>query len=140
MSTRIDSTTMLLRQAPDFQGRSDKELGRLSSLIENCHVPAGRVLCREGRAAQEAFLIVYAQVAVSLGGRALAVVGPGEFVGEMAMLDGSPRSATVVAATPLHMFAIGRRDFPTFISHPAVATAMATQLARRIRHLDEVSV
>jgi CRP/FNR family transcriptional regulator, cyclic AMP receptor protein len=65
-----------------------------------------------------------------------SVVGPGEFAGEMAMLDLLPRSATVRATTPMQVLVIGPQAFSAFVSHECVAKAMATQLVQRLRRAE----
>jgi DNA-binding CsgD family transcriptional regulator len=70
---------------------------------------------------------------VRFRGRSISRLGPGEFVGEMSLLDYGTRSATVIAETPMRVLSISPRDFAALLNQPAVARRVASQLARRLR-------
>ena len=128
-----DPKIAMLRRVPALRACGERELARLASLVEECEVPAGKVLTEEGTAGRQSFFVLEGWAAVSQDGEAIAAVGPGEFLGEMAMLDSQPRSATVVAKTPMRVLVIGPETFGTFTAHPGVGRAMATDLSRRLR-------
>src|SRR5256885_2264956 len=85
----------VLRRVPLLRGLSDTELRKLERLVEQVTLERGYVLAREGGVARQAFLIVKGEADVFVDGKQIAKLGPGEFVGEIAMLDQRPRSATV---------------------------------------------
>jgi CRP-like cAMP-binding protein len=108
------------RHRPDSLGELDlfaacsrAELQRVEQLITPVHLPAGRVLMREGTIGHEFIVIAEGDAAVRVEGSVapLAVIGPGGFVGEMALLNHEPRSATVTAITPLSIFVSSHREF-----------------------------
>ena len=78
---------------------------------------------------------------VTRGGRPVATVGPGEYFGELSLLDDSPRNATVTARTPMTLLRLRRREFAAVLdSWPGVAHKLLQQMARRLRLADEQSV
>ena len=135
---RSSSKRDLLREVALFAHCSDKELKHIESLLDEATVPAGRQLIREGEVGAEAFVIVEGQASVSLAGERLGSLGPGDAVGEMALLDRqSPRSATVVAETEMRLFVLDPRSFSNLLDqHPQVTRQIAVGLARRLRDLE----
>jgi CRP/FNR family transcriptional regulator, cyclic AMP receptor protein len=106
-STKVEA----LRRAPLFEGLSKKELIELARVTEDLHVPAGTVLCKEGGLGREFFVIVEGTVEVTRGGVLVATREAGEFVGEIALLTTTRRTATVKATTPLRCLILVRADF-----------------------------
>ena len=100
-----------LRQAPLFEGLSKKELVQLARVTEDLQVPAGTVLCREGSLGREFYVIVEGVVEVARGGEIVATRTAGEFVGEIALLTTTRRTATVTATTALRCLILMRGDF-----------------------------
>ena len=136
-----DEKIELLRDLPPFAGASTRELRALASAADLCDVPAGRYLCRAGRRALEAYVVVSGMVDVVIDGTTVATLRRGQLVGEMGILDGQPRSADVVAATDTTVLAITAPRLRGLIeeSH-ALRVALLRQLADRVRGLDlEVS-
>ena len=140
MKTRTHPVIALLRTVPGFEGLSERQLNELVTLVDEVTLGPGQVLTREGAAGREAFIVIEGQGDVFVDGEPIANVGPGEFVGEMAMLDHEPRSATVRAETPMRVLVIGPRVFSTFLAHGGVARSMATLLSRRLRRADVAGV
>jgi CRP-like cAMP-binding protein len=126
----------LLRQVPELSSCSDRELGELARLVDQVEVDEGHVLIKEGAIGQEAFVIVDGWAAVTIHGEPVAALGPGQFVGEMALLDHSPRSATVVAKTAMTVLVVGRQDFASLAMTPGVGRGLARTLAERLRTAD----
>lgn len=120
-----------------FRRCSARDLRMLASIVEDVHFRPGGVICAEGQHGYECFVIAAGEAEVQVGGQAVAVVGPGDVVGEMAIVDGGPRTASVVALTDVHAFSIERRRFDALLERaPAIARAMLRQLSTRLRHLD----
>ena len=99
--------------------------------------PAGEVLFREGDPGEEMYVIQTGRVRISQvfpsGERTLAVIGPGEFFGEMAILNGKPRTATATALEALHALVIDGRTFEAMVlGNGEIAVRMITRLARRL--------
>jgi CRP/FNR family transcriptional regulator, cyclic AMP receptor protein len=123
----------LLRGVPGFRGRTDRELAAAARLLEEAEVAEGTVLIREGADGQQAYVILEGWAAVTVHGEPVAALGPGQFVGEMAMLDRGPRSATVVAKTTMRLLSIGPEAFESFTGQPDITRSIARSLSERLR-------
>lgn len=122
-----------LKRAPLFEGLSKKELVELARATDDLSVGAGTVLCREGSLGREFFVIVEGSAEVTQGGRPIATRGAGEFVGEIALLTTTKRTATVTASTPLRCFVMTRGDFRRVLEeNPGVQRKVMEALAERL--------
>jgi len=133
MRTKNPSKVETVRALTEFSRCSQKELIDLTSQADEIDFLPGSVLIREGTPAEEAFLILSGRVSVRLCGAIISTAGAGETVGEMALIDRAPRSATVVAETPVRALVFGRRQFGGLIDQPGPARAVSAILARRLR-------
>lgn len=131
-----DPKVALLKTVPALAGQPDKELAQMAPFIDEAAVQAGHVLMREGTPGREAFLVVEGRADISIGGTSVAQVGPGELVGEMALLDHSPRSATVTALTPMKLLVMDPGSFASIARQPTAGWRMAADLAARLRRLE----
>ena len=128
-----DAKVSALGRAPLFEGLSKKDLKELARLTEDLEVPAGSVLCKEGSLGYEFFVIVDGEVDVSQNGKRIGTRGPGDFIGEIALIENVRRTATVTAKTPLRFFVLTRQSFWGLIDHhPQVERKILTTLARRL--------
>jgi CRP-like cAMP-binding protein len=93
-----------------FNGCDRRELIKLRSMMTALDVPAGRVLTRADEGGHEFFVIESGYVEVCREGERLTVLGPGAFFGEMALLDGGARTATITAITPLRGYVLDERE------------------------------
>jgi CRP-like cAMP-binding protein len=122
-----------LSRAPLFEGLSRKELADLARLTDDVEAAAGTVLCREGRAGREFFVIMEGQVEVTQRGKRIRSMGGGEFVGEIALIEDVPRTATVTAKTPLRFFVMTRQAFHKLLdANPRVERKVLRALAKRL--------
>jgi CRP-like cAMP-binding protein len=128
-----DEKTAMLRQVHALRGYGERELAKIASLFDFVQIPAGETVMREGSPGREMLIVAEGVANVSIRGRRVAKVGPGQFLGEMSLLDGSPRSATVTAETPLRALVTDPRRFASLVRCPGVAREMAGTLARRLR-------
>ena len=136
MKPKTDPKIERLRNVPGLAGTSDRELARLLPYVDDAELPAGYVLMEEGKPGREAFVIIDGEVEVAVHDQVLARLGPGEVIGEMSLLDHSPRSATVVASTPMRVLVLDPVGFRSILREPTVATGLATGLAKRLRDLE----
>jgi CRP/FNR family cyclic AMP-dependent transcriptional regulator len=131
-----DTKVKALKRAPLFEGLSRTELVQLARVSEDLEVPAGTVLCKEGEAGREFFVIVDGEVEITRKGKRVATRGSGDFFGEIALLEDTPRMATVTAKTPLRFFVLTRRDFRHLVDvNPRVERKVLRALARRVVEL-----
>lgn len=136
MRTR-DEKIDLLRALPPFAGASRRELHVLASASDVATADAGRVLLRADRHAREAYLVIEGTVDVVVHGTVVSTLGRGEFVGELGVIDGEPRSADVVAATDVTVLAIQASTLRTLVeTSRTLRMALLRQVAQRVRKMD----
>lgn len=113
---------------------SPSEMQAVIPLLKPLQVEAGTVLCQEGEPGDAMFLIVDGKADVFKGSQWLAQLGAGEIFGEMALLTGENRSATVIAKTPMELYELGKADFDAMINYaPQLSSGLSRILARRLR-------
>jgi CRP-like cAMP-binding protein len=128
-----DTKVEALGRAPLFQGLSKSELGQLAKVSEDLEVEPGKVLCEEGKPGKEFFVIVEGDVEITKGGSTIGDRGPGDFFGEIALLEDVPRTATVTAKTPLRFFVLTRQSFLKLLDdNPEVERQVLRALAKRV--------
>ena len=126
---RVDA----LRRIPLFGECSQDDLEAVARTAGERAVPAGEALMRQGDAAQELVAIVAGVAAVERNGYALPRRRAGDFVGELALLTGRPRSATVTALTDLRVLVVERRQFERLLREaPSIANRLLIALAQRL--------
>jgi CRP-like cAMP-binding protein len=113
-----------LRRLPVFAGLSRRALERVDSLLTPIVFADGDVLCHEGRLGREAFVIISGEVEVSRGSEHLATLGAGAVVGEMALLDRAPRTATVTAAGTVEALVMSAQEFASLLTVPTVSDSV----------------
>src|SRR3954453_17272808 len=124
-----------------FSNLTKKELAAVGRASDELEVDAGRILVQEGASGHEFFLILEGQAAVKRAGRKIASLGPGQYFGEMALLDRAPRNATVVADTPMRVLVLAQREFNDVVDAvPGLAHKMLRSMATRLREADARSV
>ena len=138
MLLRADTRVDLIRNLPLFELCSKRDLRRIAALAAERSLAEGTELMREGEPGNEFFVVVDGEVDVRRRGRRVARLGGGSFVGEIALLSRSPRTATVVAATPLRVLVITGKDFVRLLdAMPELWLKVARTLADRV-DADEV--
>jgi CRP-like cAMP-binding protein len=124
----------LLSRVPLFAGLSKKELNAIASAAKEVNRKAGSYLARSGDAGVGFFLIADGTASVIVGGRRRRKMGPGDFFGEISLLDGGPRSADVVADTDIKMLGLTVWVFKGILEqYPSIAQKMLVELAERLR-------
>ena len=122
----------------DCTGRAMK---RLSALGTRMPMPAGRQLTTAGSRGAEVLIVLSGTATCFVGEAKVARFGPGDFFGEVATLDGGPRTATVVASTDMEVVVLSRVEFEMLVkSSPEVAHRMLTTMARRLRQANAQAV
>jgi CRP/FNR family cyclic AMP-dependent transcriptional regulator len=127
----VDSTR--LQGVGFFSGLSKKELGKLAQWADEVSVSAGQALATEGEFAHEFFVIEEGSAEVSKDGERIAELGPGEFFGEIGLLETERRTASVVATTPMELIVMFQREFKQMEQEmPAVADRIRTAIRARL--------
>jgi CRP-like cAMP-binding protein len=131
-------TLEMLSEVPLFQTLPKRHLHKLGRVAKPVRFSAGRMIVKEGSAGTTFFVIVdgRAKVFSESANRLLAHFGRGDFFGELALLDGRPRSASVVAETDVDAIQLSRKAFRDLLMHdPEVGLKIMEDLAGRIRDL-----
>jgi CRP-like cAMP-binding protein len=124
-----------------FSALSNRELVRIGRVAEEVKVPAGKVVVQEGSSGHEFFLILEGQATVRRNGRKVATLGPGQYFGELALLDRAPRNATVEADTAMTLIVVGQREFSGLLDEiPGLAHKILRSMATRLREADARAV
>jgi CRP/FNR family cyclic AMP-dependent transcriptional regulator len=126
-----------LEAVPLFQVCTRHQLRAVARIAGVFDARADTILIRAGEAGEEFFLIVDGTARVHVSARKRLRLRPGDFFGEMSLLDGGPRSATVVAETSLRLLVIRRRDFSTLLQTvPGMTQNLLVTLCRRVRQAE----
>jgi CRP-like cAMP-binding protein len=128
----------LLRKVWLFSGCDDEEIERIAAMAEPRSVDAGTVVMREGEEGLEFFVAVEGDAVASVEGDEVGRIGAGGFFGEMALIDGGERVATVTATTDMQLLVLGRHEFNEMleIAMPAVTPKLLAVVGARMRTID----
>ena len=134
---RLDPKLELLQRVPLFAGLATEELEAIGAIAEEREVAAGTALTHEGRHEGYFFVIVSGIVRIERGGQTINTLHDGDFLGEIALLDGGPRTATAVAESPCRLLVMTYQRFNQLLdSEPEVRTAVLAEVGQRLRSLD----
>jgi len=140
MTLTQDRRTELLAGCPLFKGLEAEGLAALAELATAVDFPAGHVIARQGEIGTGFFVIVTGGVRVVRDGTVVARLGPGEFFGELSVLDRMPRNATVAAEEPTSCLALASWDFEkVLLDQPALTLAILRGVAARLREVTDSS-
>jgi len=132
--SETDAIVEMLQKAPLWSGLAERELKVISRSFKELKYGTGDVIVRKGEAGVGFYLIADGTVEVRSDGRVLSRLGPGQFFGEMSVLDGQPRSADVVALEPSRCLALTSWSFKSIVSeHPKIALKLLQESVRRLR-------
>jgi CRP/FNR family transcriptional regulator, cyclic AMP receptor protein len=123
-----------LARVPLFAHCGQKELEFLASRTDEVSLPAGRKLIEEGSPADSFFVLLEGEASVTIDGMARPVLGPGDFFGEISMLDRGPATATVASRTPVRAMVMSHGQFRDAIkSNEQLLAAVMMVMAERLR-------
>jgi CPA2 family monovalent cation:H+ antiporter-2 len=123
-----------LKQVPLFAGCTDDELDHLSSTMREAAAKQGGVLTREGEPSDSLYVVAEGRLEVKVAGVHRRVLEPGDYFGEISLLDGGPATATVVAQTPAQLMTMSDADFREAISrHPMLLKRVMGTMALYLR-------
>lgn len=126
-----------LRNVPFFEGLTPEDLDRLARIGRKRQFAAGESIVVEGQIGGGLFIILSGSASLQAGGKT-HTLGPGQFFGEMALLAGKPRSATVTAAEPVEAMTLETMYFrPFLIKNPSVAVTILEVVAERLREVQD---
>jgi len=138
MTLTRDRKADLLSAARLFEGVDAEGMDRIASVAVEVEFPGDHVIARQGDIGTGFFVIVSGDVRVVRDGEIIARLGPGDFFGELSVLDGQPRLAQVVADGPTVCLALATWDFEAvLLEEPRLTLAILRGVARRLRDLTE---
>lgn len=133
----MDQKLELLERVPLFAGVAREGLEEIGRITDEIDVPAGRALTHEGRHEGYFFVIVSGTVRIERGGRTINTIGAGDFLGEIALLDDGPRTATATTESPCRLLSMTHQRFHELLdTSPPVRTAILEAVGQRLRALD----
>ena len=140
MTLTLDRKAELLSAARLFDGVDAEGMDRIAAVAVQVDFPDNHVVARQGEIGTGFFVVVDGSARVIRDGESLATIGPGDFFGELSVLDGRPRTAQVVTEGPTTCLALASWDFEAvLLEEPRVALALLRGLAARLRDLTEGS-
>ncbi len=126
-----------LSQVPLFSSCSNRDLQKIAKASDEVTIDEERVLVEQDKPGHEFFVIIEGSASVKRSNRKIATLGVGDHFGELALFDGGPRTATVIAETPMKVLVLGQREFAGLLDEvPGLAHKILKHMAARIRELD----
>lgn len=136
-----DEKIDLLRTVPLFRGLGNRELERISALTDIIDLPSDRQIMVQGERGAEMFVLVSGAARVERDGQSLGEREPGTVLGEIALIDGGPRTATVTLTTDSRLLVLARREFRAMLDEfPDVRMQVLETVAHRLRSLEHDAV
>ena len=135
--SRRDGKIDLLEKLTLFSGLGGRYLNLIASRADQVKLDAGAVLARQGRLSREFVLLVHGSARVEKGGEIIARLAGGDFFGELALIEGKPQTATVIAETPVALVVIEARSFSYLLGAvPELQRRLLLGLCERLRDAD----
>jgi len=132
-----DDRAELLASAPLLAGVDDDGIKAIARRVVEVEFPKDHVIARQGEVGTGFFLVAKGRVRVVRDGETIAHIGPGDFFGEIALLDGGPRTATAIAETPCRLLAIEPAAFNQMLDDPpSVNKAVLQSVGQYLRNID----
>ena len=129
-----DARAARLKAVPLFAHCTNKQIQFIVTQVEDMDFAAGRVLCREGQSGGDFFVLLSGGADVTRKGRKIAKMAQGDFFGEIALVDGGPRTATVTTTAPSRCLVLGPRQFQNVLHQDAdIAHSVMKALTLRVR-------
>jgi CRP-like cAMP-binding protein len=130
---RKNAKLELIKRVPLFSGCSKRELEEIAAIADELSLAEGKELTREGARGQEFLVLIDGSADVRRKGRKLNTLGAGDFLGEIALITGAPRTATVTTTSPSRMLVVTARDFRSLLRHmPSLQLKVLEALASRL--------
>jgi CRP-like cAMP-binding protein len=137
MATHTDEKIELLKATPLLAALSRKDIEAVGRLADEVDVKAGHVLMREGDIGREFFVVIDGEIRIDRAGQTVRTIGPGAFVGDIALITERPRTATATAATDARLLVLAHREFHTLLDQfPAIRMSVLESVALRLRDLE----
>jgi CRP/FNR family cyclic AMP-dependent transcriptional regulator len=130
---RKNAKLELIKRVPLFSGCSKRELEEIAAIADELSVDKGKELTHEGATGYEFLVLIDGSADVRRKGRKINTLGSGDFLGEIALITGAPRTATVTTTSPSRMLVVTARDFRALLRHmPSLQLKVLAALASRL--------
>lgn len=127
-----------MARVPIFASCTAEEIGAIAGVAQESQFAPGQIIVTQGTPGQAFYLVLSGRVEILRDGVSLGAFGPGDFFGEMSLLDQAPRSATIRAIDPTVCLMLSSWDFKALLErHPSIAIKLLEVLSRRLRVADE---
>ena len=127
-----------IRSVPLFSEFGEKELQRVAAIAKEVSFPKGKVIAKQGETGVGFHMISEGEASVSVDGVDHATLGPGSYFGEISLIDGGPRSATVTAKSDMKTVSLTSWDFNAVLDQfPELSRTLLKQLCRRLRDVEQ---
>ncbi len=131
----------VLKKVPLFSTLSGRNLNEVGKLADEIPIKAGKVLVQQGKAGWDFFLIAEGQARVEKDGKKIRTLGPGDFFGEISLIDREPRTASVIAESDMTLLSVSFRSFAHLLETvPGLARDMLIALCKYIRRAEQASI
>jgi CRP/FNR family transcriptional regulator, cyclic AMP receptor protein len=140
MALRKNAKVELIKAVPLFAELGKRELNEVASIADEIDLDEGKELTVEGQSGREFFVLIEGDAAVMQDGHEVNRMGPGDFFGEIALLEDRPRTATVVTLSPIRALVITGRSFRTLLEHsPEIESKVTSARTARLEPDDAPS-
>ena len=130
---RKNAKLELIKRVPLFSGCSKRELEEIAGIADELTIAEGKELTHEGAAGHEFLVLIDGSADVRRKGRKINTLGSGDFLGEISLITGAPRTATVTTTSPARMLVVTARDFRTLLRRmPSLQLKVLEALASRL--------
>jgi CRP-like cAMP-binding protein len=120
-----------------FRGLSARDLAKVAAMAKELNFAAGQAITGEGEAGARFYVLLDGEADVVIGGDIINQLKAGDYFGEISLIDGQPRTATIVARSPLRTLSLSSWNFrPLLKEHPSIAECVLLQLCRRLRETE----
>jgi inner membrane transporter RhtA len=128
---RVDA----LNSIPLFSGLSASDLATIAGVVEERDAETGGILTEQGEDGDEFYIVTEGSVEIQQDGRKIGAIGPGDHLGEIALIFGGPRTATAVVTEPCRLLVVGKDDFTAMLhAHPRIEDKILTTVMERMRY------
>ena len=135
LALMVNPTVAGLERVSLFRGLSSRDLAEVAAVVEEREVPAGQVLTEQGEPGDEFFMVADGEVEIRLQGRVVRRLGPGDYLGELALILGGVRTATAVTLVPSRLYVLNESEFTALLRrHPRIEERVLTTVAERTRY------
>ncbi len=129
-----DERVERLRAVPLFVGCTEQQLRFIATRVEDVDLPAGKILCAEGALGGDFFIVLSGEADVRRGGATVNTMRVGDFFGEISLIDQGPRSATVIAKTPMRCLVLSASQFQDVLHQNGdIARQLLYAVTKRLR-------